>query len=301
MTASDRLKPLLPGPVRTTILRRRMAIRGGLRLPRMLPAFLVIGAQRSGTSSLYKYLSQHPDLSAPLRKEIGYFSRSYGMSLSWYRSHFPLAARPILTRRFLGHDLATFEATPDYLFHPLAAPRAHALLPEVKLVVLLRDPVARAASQYQHMVRLGFEQLTFEDALAAEDERIAADLERIHTHPDHHPRNLLRFSYVHRGLYADQLQTWQRHYPRHRFLVLPSERMYDDPAGTYAEILGFLGLRPWAPRSFPNYSATGLSPRPEDPLTPSTRRHLAERFHRPNQDLFDLLGTTFAWPGTAAG
>jgi hypothetical protein len=241
---------------------------------RALPDFLVIGAQRAGTSSLYKYLGQHPSVVPSLRKEVGYFSRYYGRGVDWYRSHFPLRAWSSSRRRDGG--LRSFEATPDYLLHPLAAARSSALLPDARFIVLLRDPVARAWSHHQHMVRLGFEDLSFADAIAAEDERIAADLEAIASDPGHDPKAFLRYSYVARGRYAEQLERWFAAYPRDRFLLVPSARLYRDTADVYDEIVAFLGLPQWRPASFPNHSARAGST--DEPVPEPLRDVLLERF-----------------------
>ena len=124
---------------------------------RPLPAFMIIGTMRGGTSSLFKYLESHPDTAASLRKEVNYFTRYWEKGPDWYRAHFPI------TRRRLA-----FEASPNYLFHPFAAIRAEETVPDAKLIVLLREPAARAAIHYDHMVRLGFERRSFTRALESE-------------------------------------------------------------------------------------------------------------------------------------
>ena len=101
------------------------------------------------------------------RKEVSYFTRHFGRGEAWYRTHFPTRARVAVRRRRLHAQVRSFEATPDYLFHPLAAARAAQLVPDAKLIALLRDPVERAYSHYRHMVRLGFEDLSFDEAIRA--------------------------------------------------------------------------------------------------------------------------------------
>jgi hypothetical protein len=259
----------------------------------MLPAFLVIGTQRGGTSSLYRYLGAHPDVVPPLRKEIGYFTRSFAQDEGWYRAHFPLAAarRP---RAVLGRATETFEATPDYLMHPLAAARAAGVVPDAKLVVLLREPAARAVSHWRHMCALGFESLGFDEALAREEERIAPDLGRLHADTGHDPRELLRFSYALRGHYADQLERWFVHFDRRRVHVVLSEDLYRDPGAAYAGILEFLGLRPWAPKQFANASRTGPSA-PVDDRVRQAAEDLRRTYAEPNERLEELLGRSVPW------
>jgi hypothetical protein len=211
---------------------------------RVLPGALVIGAQRAGTSSLYRYLGAHPQVAASVRKETEYFTRRFDEGEAWYRSHFTL-------RR----DRLAFEATPDYLFVPGVEERAHELLPHARLIVLLREPAARARSHHQHMTRLGYEYLPFAAALAAEDQRLGDSVDRLAaggTLPD--LRQLLRYSYGARGRYASQLERWLRAYPREALLVVRSEDLFASPAPVLHRIEAFLGLDPWLPPRFENHS-----------------------------------------------
>lgn len=246
---------------------------------RLLPDFLVIGAMRGGTSSLYKYLSGHREVIASLRKETSYFSRHFYRGEGWYRAHFPLAAH----RRWAeAHDrrLVTFEADPGYLVDPRAPGRAAQLLPRAKIVAVLRDPVDRAVSHHQHMVRLGFEPLSFADAVAAEDSRIEADLERLSTDTAYHSARFERFSYLHRGFYAPQLDRWLAHYPRPRILVIRSEDLFHEPVRSWTALMTFLDLDVTVPRAFANHSyrGGGLSDRPQLDIPSTLRAELDVRF-----------------------
>lgn len=131
---------------------------------RSLPDFLVVGAQRAGTTSLHEWLSSHPDVTASSRKELHFFDTGR-RSPNWYRSQFPIrnrrGSRPLLV-----------ESTPRYLVHPLAPQRIHALLPDVQLLILLRNPVDRALSAYRMAVLNGRESLGLMDALRARDARL---------------------------------------------------------------------------------------------------------------------------------
>ena len=179
----------------------------------MLPTFLVIGAQKSGTTSLVHYLAAHPQVYART-DELHFFDRYYERGLDWYSSQFEDAA-------------AVGESSPEYMFRPEVAPRIAADLPGVKLVAILRDPVDRAYSQYWHNRTRGHEPLSFEDALAAEPDR-ASDLER--------------YGYVGRGRYAEQLARFTG--PVH--LVI-AERMWRDGAAAMAPLHSLLGLTEPAP------------------------------------------------------
>ncbi|MEY2423210.1 MAG: hypothetical protein QOI95_3277 [Acidimicrobiaceae bacterium] len=254
----------------------------------------MIGAQRSGTSSLYRWLGEHPDVAPSLRKETEYFSRRYDRGERWYRAHFPLRARQAMARR-RGSSLMAFEATPDYLLHPLAPERAARLVPAARLVVLLRDPVARACSHWEHMTRLGFEHLSFEEALAREDERIAPDLARLRQDPLHDAPAFLRFSYRARGRYVEQLEQWLAWYPRDRLHVVRFDDLVERPRETFAALLQFAGLSPWEPLTFPNASGPrGASP-PRDVELTSSERQLRDELLEANQGLDELVGLEMGW------
>jgi hypothetical protein len=196
-----------------------------------LPDFLVIGTMRGGTSSLYKYLDSHPGVRSSLRKEVHYFTRDYARGEAWYRAHFGLTGR----RR-------NFEATPAYLAFKPAAARAAALVPEASLVVLLRDPVARAVSHYRHMVDIGREMTAFAKALELEPERVAqavSDAERGIFNAE-----IGRHTYITRGLYGRQLEWWLEEFPPERIWVGSSEDFYADTRGALASIAAHVDIDP---------------------------------------------------------
>lgn len=296
---SDRLKALAPLPVRRNLVRARLQTRRATARFRSLPDCLIIGAQRSGTSSLYKYLGRHPNVVPSLRKEVEYFSTSYGNGEDWYRAHFPLLVRKS-TARLLGRPSVSFEATPDYLLDPRAPERAAALLPQAKLIVLLRDPVDRAFSQYHHNVRLGQEELTFEEALNQEPERTAGGLDRIAADPFDRVVPFRRFSYVGRGMYADQLERWLAEYRRERLLILKAEELFSRPDHALAKALQFLELPAWQPPEFRNYSYVDTSDGRYPDLPDHLRRRLAAQFAASNRRVHELLGEDFGWTSADA-
>lgn len=281
--------------MRRRVVRARQRARMVTSGLRTLPDFLIVGGMRCGTSSLYKYLGYHPLVIPSLRKEIHYLSVEFDRGEAWYRSHFPTAARRRLVRAVRGREPLAFEATPDYLFHPYAPSRAAALVPDARIIALLRDPVERAISHYFHGVRAGFETLPLEEALLREEERIGPDLERLRRDPLDRCFDLRAFSYVARGIYADQLEAWFACYPRSRVLVVRSEDLFGRPGETYAEILRFLDLPPWRPPRFPNYSYQGGERREDPRVPPEVRRWLEEQFEPHNRRLYDLLGRDLGW------
>jgi hypothetical protein len=245
--------------------------------PRALPDFLLIGAQRAGTTSLYAQLIRHPRVLPSLRKEVQYFTLHHARGEAWYRAHFP-------TRRALAARRAVCgEATPYYLFHPLAPERAHRLLPEARLLVVLREPVARAWSHYQHSRARGRETLAFGAALEREAERLAAETGQpgfAHQH----------FSYFARGVYAEQLRRWLALYPRERLLVLRFDELEVEPDACVDRAVAFLGLPPVQLPPFP-----ARNRREYPPLDAALRADLVRRYAPHNRDLQDLLGLPLGW------
>ena len=274
--ALDGLRARVPLEWRHRLARQRLRLLVPTGRWRALPDALVIGAQRAGTSSLYRWLGGHPGVAPSFRKEVEYFSRYWARGEDWYRAHFELRA---------GRRHLRFEATPDYLFHPLAATRAASVVPGAKIVVLLRDPVERAWSQYRHMVRLGYETLPFVDALAAERSRCAADVAGLAADPDHDAKFLLRYSYAARGHYAEQLARWRAAYPDERILVLRSTDLFRDPPATFARLLAFLDLDPWSPPAFRNASSRpGRGSLPA--MDPAARERLEAEFAADDRTLW---------------
>jgi hypothetical protein len=258
--------------------RARLATAGARRLP----DFLVIGAQRAGSTSLFAQLCAHPGVAAPSHKEIHYFDLQSFRSLRWYRSHFPPAAA--------ARGRLTGEASPYYLFHPAVPARVAAALPGVRLVALLRDPVARAYSQYQLSVRDGHEQLGFEEALRAEADRLAGEEARLLADRAYRANAHRHQSYASRGLYAEQLRRWQEHVEPERLLVVASEELFADPQREAAAVLEFLGLDRAAVPPLPVRNQ-----RPYPPMSEAARTLLEARFEEPNRELYGLLGRDLGW------
>jgi len=295
--AVDLWKRKVPRRYQQWVIETRLGARRAIDAQRPLPEFLVIGAQRAGTSSLYKWLEAHPDVVASLRKETEYLTARWCRGEGWYRGHFPSRHSRRVASALGRPPLVTFEASPNYLFHPLAPLRAATLVPDAKLVALLRNPVDRAFSHFQHEVRAGREDLSFEDALDAEAERLAGEEGRMAADPCYRSLPWEQKSYVRRGHYAGQVERWVRAFGRDRLLVVRSEDLYADTAGSYGRILAFLGLAAWSPASFDNFSYTSGTPRaaPPSALAPATRQRLEAEFADANRELYDLLGEDLGW------
>ena len=273
------LVPALPEPARKVLRGAFRTYGRATASARPLPDFLILGAQKAGTTALYAYLRWHPDITGPSFKEVSFFDRHYAHGERWYRAHLPVKRSALVG-----------EASPSYLFHPLAPERVQQMIPAVRLIALLRDPVERAFSHYQHEVALGREQLSFENAIEREDERMQGEVERMLRDPAYFSYAWWNYTYVSRGLYAEQLERWYAAFPRDQLLVLLTDELATDTAGTYRRVLDFLGARAHDLDTYPR-----VFDRDYADMDPSTHARLKKRFEEPNARLAALLGRDLPW------
>lgn len=291
------VKGRVSGRARRRIMQRRMAARQTVPLNRGLPDFLILGGQRCGTSSLYKYLGAHPQIVPSLRKETRYFSTEYERGSGWYRAHFP-ATISMTGLAWLRGESRTFEATPDYLFLPATPARVATTLPDGRFIVLLREPVARAYSHWQHMRRQGYETLPFPDAVASESDRIGGELKSLRKDGPNPSKDLLRYSYIARGCYAEQVERWFQHFSPDRFMIIDAEELYSRPEGVLRMICRFVGVKEWVPAEFRNYSQSAALPtndRKPDGIPDAVKSELQKYFYSENRRLPQITGREFSW------
>ncbi|GAA1247809.1 sulfotransferase family protein [Oryzihumus leptocrescens] len=266
-TSADLLAPLRP------------ALSRGAR---MRPGFLVVGTKRGGSTSAYHWISQHPKVAPCLtRKGTHYFDVNHGRGFAWYASGFE-KPRPEWT--------ITGEASPYYMFHPLAPERIARELPEARLIVVLRDPVTRAWSHYQYELARGDESLPFDVALAREAERLDGEEERMRRDQGYESFAHRHHSYLHRGHYAEQLEHLYDLFPTGQVLVLQSEAMFADPNGQLARVWDFLDL--------PQVRLDGLQPMKAgsyEAMPEGTAHLLADYFAPHNDKLYTMPGIDFRW------
>ncbi|WP_413275998.1 sulfotransferase family protein [Floridanema evergladense] len=244
------------------------------------PNFIIIGAQKCGTTSLYQYLIEHPQIVPGSQKEVHFFDLNFAKGLDWYRQQF----KP------LSQGLITGEASPYYIFHPLVAQRVYELFPQVKLIALLRNPVERAISHYYHEVRLGFEKLGLEDAIAQESARLKGETAKMVADETYYSYNHQHYTYLSRGIYVEQLKHWMQFFPKEQFLVLPSEKLYNQPNTTLNQVLEFLQLPSYQLTKYDKYNS-GEYPA----VTQEIRQQLQAYFQPYNQQLEEFLGGKFDW------
>ena len=239
------------------------------------PNFIIIGVHKGGTTSLYSYLIQHPQIIPPIKKEMDFWSWKFNESINWYLAHFPVISE--------GKNFLTGEASPSYFDYPNAARRIFQVLPKVKLIILLRNPVDRAISQYYQWLRLNWENRSFEEA-------IQLDLEQLTKAPEKVNYWMKELNYLARGVYVEFFQEWMSLFPREQFLILKSEDFYAYPEVTMGKVLKFLDLPEYQLSEYKNYNMGNYSP-----IDESIRRSLNDYFQIHNHRLEEYLGMKFNW------
>jgi hypothetical protein len=224
------------------------------------------------------------------QKGIHFFDINYGRGLRWYRGQFPV--RSIANRRVatVGQQAVSGEASPYYLFHPLAAERIARDLPAVKLIVLLRDPVERAFSAHRQETARGFETEPLERALELEETRLAGEVERIQADPDYVSFHHQHHAYLARGRYAEQLKRVFDLIDQERVLVVESASFFATPRGVWERVLEFLDLPMWYPPVFDRHNAQASTPLPD-----RLRERLGKYFEPHDAELAALLGEVPTW------
>jgi len=249
---------------------------------RVLPDYLLIGAQKAGTTSLQHHLTGHPDVRSPLVKEVHFFDHHWERGTGWYRTHFPVGRR--------DRTWITGDASPYYLLHPDAPRRAALVVPEARLVAVLRDPITRAYSHFQHSRALGHEPVDdFATALALESERTDDAWRTLQLTGRRQPA-VEWFSYVRRGRYAPQLRRWLAEFPFEQLLVLTSEDLFRDAAEALALTHAHLGL---AHRGGARLEARHTRSYP--PMTAQVRAYLTSVFADDVAEVEQLLGRATGW------
>jgi hypothetical protein len=257
----------------------------------VLPDFVILGGPRCGTSSLFHYLLSHSDVVGPPKKELHFVDLEHNVrrGARWYRSWFPTRAElEAAAPHGPGGRALTGEGTPNYLAHPDAPARLRAVVPDARLIVVMRNPIDRAWSQYRWSRQADRETLTFEAALRVEAERLPGGFDMMRD-----PRQRERFvtySYLTRGLYAEQLTRWFDVFPREQFVLLRSEDLYEDPGPACARVCAHLGLS--VPAVALPHANAGVDQGAVDPVA---RAWMAERLVEPNERLSELTEGTITW------
>ena len=258
-----------------------------------LPDFVIIGGKKCGTTFLYNLLIRHPHVEPAASKGMHFFDMLFDEGIEWYRRCFPTPSWKG------GRRTITGEASP-YLADPLAPERMAQVVPQARLIALLRDPVDRAYSDYQHAVRLGRENRTFEEAveeaiqagvtwpLCKEDDASERDEARLG------PNGTTRYQYLLRSIYVDQLLHWSKFFIKKQMFVLKSEDFFERPPETTKVILDFLGLPDWEPGAWelPKKLNKGEY---EQEMDPALKRRLEDYLEPHNRRLYEYLDMDLGW------
>ena len=251
---------------------------------RVLPDFIIVGTQKGGTSSLYAYLVSHPQILRSSHKEVHFFDKKFSKGIDWYRSNFPLFFK-------LREGVITGEASPYYMYHPQAAKRIASVVPNCKLIFLLRNPVNRAISHFWHEIRLGVEDLPIQVAFDKENERLEEEKEKLLLNGNYYSYAHQHFSYLDRGKYVNQIKTYLKYFPENQILILKSEDFFRDPQNVFNKVIDFLGVD--------SHLISNMKPRNvgtyRDKVDENLKEELRQYFQPWNEKLYKLLNTDLKW------
>lgn len=277
---------------------------------RVLPNFLILGAQEAGGETLWNALVESGAVLAPRipgaripgakprarlpqaelktrsppSSPLHFFDRNYWRGERWYRSHFP-------SINALEGGLLAGEFSPGYLFHPATPFRIASTVPEVKLIVMICDPVRRAQRHYETQRREGNEPSpSFREAVLQEADRVYSEWQRAYWDPYEPSRSLNRFSYIWGGHYADQLRRWLKYFEHEHILVIQWENLIATPAETLRRVRNFLGIEV-------DINPKRLeTPTEVPPLDADLERILRAHYKPRDEQLTELLEVPLAWP-----
>lgn len=253
------------------------------------PNFYIIGVEKSGTSSLFGYLTQHPYIKKPVAKELNFYNKYYDRGTDWYKVNFPFKSVNF------NKDLQiTGEASVRYFDYPHTIKRIKKLTPNAKFILLLRNPVDRAFSEFASTSRFGNEKLSFEEAIKQEKQRTDPEYQKMIEDENYYHENFFRFGYLRRGIYIDFLIKWFDNFPKENFLIIKSEDFFENPSQYYNKTLDFLDLPNWELDEYKIWRKVNTRK-----MNSKLRKDLIEFFRPYNQQLYSLLGQNFDWENDA--
>jgi hypothetical protein len=226
---------------------------------------------------------------APNTKSTHYFEENWHRGPRWFRSHFPTTRTMRRLERRHGGKPKVGEASPLYMFHPAVPSRVHSMMPDVRPIALVRDPVERAWSHWKERRNVNVEPLDFADALAAEDDRLAGEFERMAADAHYFSEPFDWYTYRARGRYIEHLRAWLDLFGD-QLLIIASEDLYRKPAATYRQVLDHIGLPAHELSRFEVYNDRASSP-----IDAAIRAELRDYYAPYNAELESALGRTLPW------
>ncbi|MFX0075457.1 MAG: sulfotransferase domain-containing protein [Candidatus Hermodarchaeota archaeon] len=257
---------------------------------RVLPDFIIVGAQKSGTSSLYGYLKKHPYIIPTFKDEIHYFDSNLQKGLRWYKSNFPTRLYKFIFNLIYNRNFMTGEKSPYYIFHPYAIKHIRNTIPKVKIILLLRNPIARSYSHYNHSVKYDREKLTFEEAIKRESTRLDGELDKIIKDTHYKSFKHATYSYLTRSIYINQVKRLLTYFPKEQVMIIKTEDFFQNPQKILNEVYKFLELPGYALDSFKKHGFKGYAK-----LNETTKHNLVEYFKPYNKLLYQYLQRDFNW------
>ena len=265
--------------------RHIFALSSGIRV---LPDFIVIGVGRGATTTLHHNLSKNPCVFSAAYDEIGFFDENYHLGQNWYRSLFP--TKFVKNQSIKNHNhFLSYEVTPSYIRKPWAARRIKQVLPKVKLIAILRNPVDRAYSHYNMGVNESNEQRSFEDIIKKD----LTELEKFksqNTKSDNYFKTIVENSFLARGFYAEQLKVWFEIFDKKQIHITTTENLALNPDKTFSKIFSFLEISDYKiPKLENKRKGNYLS------MSQEMKIQLLNYFKPYNEELYELIGQKFNW------
>ena len=266
------------------IQRHIFAITGFIRV---IPDFLVIGAKRCGTTSLYQHLPEHPCISKSPHDNMGFFNDNFHLGVNWYKSFFPTTFTRNKIKSKFGGFLA-FDVTTKYMEEESTANNVYQTKPNMKIIIILRNPVDRAYSQYHLSVRQTAERRSFEDVVEENMNRLNKES---HEHYEIKPKfSAKEDNYLKKGLYALQLRYWLKIFPRENILTVSTEEFESNQQIIYNKIFEFLNISKFEVKNTKKMQKGNYPP-----IKSETRNLLLDYFRQHNHELFELINMKFDW------
>lgn len=278
--------------LRPPIVAAIKAYRSLTRQLRVLPDFIIIGARKCGTTSLYEYLTRHPDVLPALSKELYYFDHHYEKGADWYRRHFATRLEKWVYEKALNQSVITGEATPSYFYHPITAQRIAELMPQVKLILLLREPIEAAYSAYQFGIKMGTytaEEIVFEQVIQAELRYIKQGGKLFERQNGTFAINP-RCSLLARHTYIELIKPWFEVFDESQIKVVFSEELFSNTVKVCGEIQEFLQLPAHELEDYEPFNKNSYHK-----LRNADEMGLKEFFTPFNEQLGSFLGRKIAW------
>ena len=251
---------------------------------RMLPDFIVIGVKRCGTTSLYEQLPEHPDIMNSTQDNVGYFNNNFQLGINYYRSFFPTSWKT------KNGKIKTFEVTSSYIQKSKTAKNLFKTLPEIKLILMVRNPIDRAYSEFNLDVKEEEQEKTFEELINEEITRIEKEDESILS------KNYVdKFSpkfrhYLRKGMYYEQLQPWLELFKKNQILIISAEEFENETQEIYNKIFHYIGVSKYQIKNTQKARKGNYSK-----MNDHTRELLSKYFKPHNEKFFELIGRRYDW------